>query len=93
MGGLTAQEQQQAASEAVGRALQPVGCLQGWFMETLRLSSAPCLSGVLQRPHFPRRRGGSEPRRGARPSAWLLRSVGWVAGRREVGSVGEAWLL
>lgn len=79
MGGLTAQEQQQAASEAMGRALQPVGCLQGWFMETLRLSSAPCLSGVLQRPDFPRQRGGSEPRRGARPSAWLLLSGlgGW----------------
>ena len=41
MGGLTAQEQQQAASEAMGRALQRVGCLQGWFMETLRLPSAP----------------------------------------------------
>lgn len=67
-------KQQQAASEAVRRALQPIGCLQGWFMETLCFSSAPHLSGILQLLRFPCQRGGSEPWRGACPSAWLLLS-------------------
>lgn len=92
MGGLTAQEQQQAASEAVGTRSAarrvPSGLVYGDPAPRL----LPCLWRFAAPPHFPL--GGWVRATEREPaSAWLLRSVGWVAGRREAGSVGEAWLL
>lgn len=66
-------EQQQAASEAVGCALPPIGCLQGWFMETLRssVSCSPSLWHVAA-PSFSPPEGRVRAMGRSLPLAWLL---------------------
>ena len=86
-------EQQQAASEVVRCALQPIGCLQGLVYgdpALLRLllpvSLAFCSSFV-----FPARGVGQSHEEEPAPlfGCW---SLGWVFGRREFCIVGEAWI-